>query len=415
MKKLNSPNSLYIVRQDFPILQTTVNNHPLVYLDNAATSQKPNLVIDTISDFYQNYNANINRGQHYLGETATIKFEAARDKVRQFINAKFSAECIFTKGTTESINLVATSFGSNFQSGDEVIISELEHHANIVPWYILKQQKNIEIKIIPLLENGELDLTNFAQLLTAKTKLVSLSHVSNTLGTINPIKKIIDLSHSKHIPVLIDGAQAINHFPIDVQDLDCDFYAFSGHKMFGPTGIGVLYGKKQYLENMPPYQGGGQMILEVDFDNIVYNELPFKFEAGTTPIAQAVGLGAAIDYLQQLDQKIGLDAIRQHEHELLHYATDKLQQIPGLKIFGQAPDKVSIISFTLDNIHPHDIGTMLNESGIAIRTGHLCTMPIMKFYNVPAFNRASFSIYNTMTEIDKLYGALLGVKKFFNK
>ncbi len=400
------------IRQDFPILQTKVNNEPLVYLDNAATSQKPLTVIDSINTFYKHFNSNINRGTHYLSEMATLKFEAAREKIRTFINAPSAAECIFTKGTTEAINLIASSFGEQFlQSGDQIVISAMEHHSNIVPWQLLQLKKKIILKIIPLLPNGELDLTNLDNLLTTNTKLVSIVHVSNTLGTINPVKKIIDAAHNKNIPVLLDGAQAVNHLNIDVQALDCDFYTFSGHKMFGPTGIGVLYGKKKYLEQMPPYQGGGQMILKVSFDETIYNELPYKFEAGTQPIAEAIGLAAAIDYINQLD----LITLRQHEHELLEYATVKLQTIPEIKIIGTAKEKISILSFAVDQIHPHDVGTILNNYGIAIRTGHLCTMPIMDFYKIPALNRVSFSIYNTFAEIDLLYLGLLEIKKIFTK
>ena len=403
---------IHTVRQDFPILKTKVHNHDLVYLDNAATSQKPYQVIDAVTDFYKNFNANINRGPHYLSEIATLKFEEAREKIRKLINAKYAAECIFTKGTTESINLVASSFGATFlQPGDEIVLSTMEHHSNIVPWQLLQLQKDIKLKIIPMLDSGELDLTNFNALLTEKTKLVSITHISNALGTINPVKKIIDLAHKKNIPVLLDGAQAVSHGVIDVTNLDCDFYAFSGHKMFGPTGVGVLYGKKKYLEQMPPYQGGGQMILKVSFNETIYNELPYKFEAGTQPIAAIVGLGAAIDYINQLD----LVKLWQHEHDLLEYATLKLQTVPGLTIIGNAKNKISILSFMLDQIHPHDVGTILNNSGIAIRTGHLCTMPIMDFYKIPALNRASFSIYNTLEEVDKLYFALLNVRDVFKK
>ena len=403
---------IHTVRQDFPILKTKVHNHDLVYLDNAATSQKPYQVIDAVTDFYKNFNANINRGPHYLSEIATLKFEEAREKIRKLINAKYAAECIFTKGTTESINLVASSFGATFlQPGDEIVLSTMDHHSNIVPWQLLQLQKDIKLKIIPMLVNGELDLTNFNALLTEKTKLVSITHISNALGTINPVKKIIDLAHKKNIPVLLDGAQAVSHGIIDVTNLDCDFYAFSGHKMFGPTGVGVLYGKKKYLEQMPPYQGGGQMILKVSFNETIYNELPYKFEAGTQPIAEIVGLGAAIDYINQLD----LVKLWQHEHDLLEYATLKLQTVPGLTIIGNAKNKISILSFMLDQIHPHDVGTILNNSGIAIRTGHLCTMPIMDFYKIPALNRASFSIYNTLEEVEKLYFALLNVRDVFKK
>ena len=400
------------IRKDFPILTTMVNNQPLVYLDNAATSQKPLSVINAITNYYKHCNANINRGTHYLSDIATTAFEEAREKVRAFINAGSIKECIFTKGTTEAINLVATSFGETFlQPEDEIILSTMEHHSNIVPWQLLHDRKNIKLKIIPILTNGELDLINFNKLLTKKTKLISITHVSNTLGTINPVKQIIQIAHQHNIPVLLDGAQAVAHMPVNVIDLDCDFYVFSGHKIFGPTGIGVLYGKEQYLEKMQPYQGGGQMILKVSFTEIIYNKLPHKFEAGTQPIAEVVGLGAAIDYINKLDKAF----VQQHEQQLLTYATRKLQNIPGLTIIGNAKNKTSILSFTLDQIHPHDIGTILNTFGIAIRVGHLCTLPIMNFYNIPALSRASFSIYNTYEEIDKLYDALLVVKTIFKK
>lgn len=401
------------LRKHFPILNTKIaNKHPLIYLDNAATTQKPLTVINTINHFYKKHNANTNRGSHYLSDIATLEFETAREKVKQFINAENNAECIFTKGTTEAINLIANSFGGKFlQPGDEIVLSEMEHHANIVPWQLLKSSKNINIKIIPLLKSGELDLNTLDQILSPNTKLVSIIHVSNTLGTINPIKKIIKLAHKYNIPVLIDGAQAINHLKVDVQELDCDFYTFSGHKMFGPTGIGILYGKKYYLNNMPPYQGGGQMILKVSFKETIFNDLPYKFEAGTQPIASAIGLGAAIDYLNQLN----LPSLWQHEQDLLAYAKEKLNKINGIQIIGNPSEQISIISFIMDKIHPHDVGTILNNYGIAIRTGHLCTMPIMDFYNIPAVNRVSFSIYNTFEEIDKLYLSLLEIKKIFHQ
>ena len=413
MNRKNNMNKLINkIRKDFPILTTMVNNQPLVYLDNAATSQKPLSVINAITNYYKHCNANINRGTHYLSDIATTAFEEAREKVRAFINAGSIKECIFTKGTTEAINLVASSFGETFlQPEDEIILSTMEHHSNIVPWQLLHDRKNIKLKIIPILTNGELDLINFNKLLTKKTKLISITHVSNTLGTINPVKQIIQIAHQHNIPVLLDGAQAVAHMPVNVIDLDCDFYVFSGHKIFGPTGIGVLYGKEQYLEKMQPYQGGGQMILKVSFTETIYNKLPHKFEAGTQPIAEVVGLGAAIDYINKLDKAI----VQQHEQQLLTYATKKLQSIPGLTIIGTAKNKTSILSFTLDQIHPHDIGTILNTFGIAIRVGHLCTLPIMNFYNIPALSRASFSIYNTYEEIDKLYDALLVVKTIFKK
>lgn len=400
------------IRKDFPILNTIVNNYPLVYLDNAATSQKPLAVIDTISDYYKKFNANINRGTHYLSDIANNKFEAVREQVRKFINAKSIKECIFTKGTTEAINLIADSFNNTFlQDGDEIVLSTMEHHSNIVPWQLLNKHKNIKLSIIPILDNGELDLENFSNLLTTKTKLISIVHVSNTLGTINPVKHIIQIAHQHNIPVLLDGAQAIANIKIDVLDLDCDFYVFSGHKIFGPTGIGILYGKEKYLKKMQPYQGGGQMILHVNFKESVYNDLPYKFEAGTQPIAEVIGLGAAINYINQLDPV----ALELHKKQLLAYATQKLTTIPGLRIFGNAKDKAPILSFYLDQIHPHDVSTILNNYGIAIRVGHLCTLPIMDFYKIPALNRASFSIYNTFEEIDKLYDGLLMVKKFFKQ
>lgn len=405
-------NIIKQIRKDFPILKTIVNSYPLIYLDNAATSQKPLAVINSISDYYKHFNANINRGTHYLSDIANNKFEAAREKIRGFINAKSTKECIFTKGTTDAINLIANSFGETFlQEGDEIILSAMEHHSNIVPWQLLKKRKNIKLSIIPMLANGELDISNFNNLLTTKTKLISIVHVSNTLGTINPVKKIITIAHQHNIPVLLDGAQAIANLNVDVLDLDCDFYVFSGHKIFGPTGIGVLYGKEKYLEKMQPYQGGGQMILQVDFKESVYNDLPYKFEAGTQPIAEAIGLGEAINYINQLDNAF----LQQHKQELLAYATEKLTTIPGLTVFGNAKNKAAILSFYLDQIHPHDVGTILNNYGIAIRVGHLCTLPIMDFYKVPALNRASFSIYNTFEEIDKLYDGLLKVKKIFKK
>ena len=401
-----------VIKQDFPILNTLVNNHRLIYLDNAATSQKPLKVIDAISDFYQHSNANTNRGPHYLSDTATTAFENAREKIKEFINARSSKECIFTKNTTEAINLIANSFGENFlQDGDEIILSIMEHHANIIPWQLLKNKKSIKLKYIPILPSGELDLSKIKDLLTENTKLISITHVSNTLGTINPIKEIIELAHTKNIPVLIDGAQAITHFKVDVVSLDCDFYVFSGHKMFGPTGIGVLYGKEKYLNKMPPYQGGGQMILKVGLEQSIYQDLPYKFEAGTQPIAEAVGLNAAIDYINNL----GFETIQNHEQELLNYATEKLNTISGLKIIGTAKNKVGIISFILDQIHPHDIGSILNNYGIAVRTGHLCTMPIIDFYQVPALTRISFSIYNNLKEIDELVLALKEVKKIFKR
>jgi cysteine desulfurase/selenocysteine lyase len=391
------------IREDFPILSRKIHNKPLVYLDNAATTQKPRQVLETLNNFYSSINSNIHRGVHYLSGEATQAFENARIKVKNFINAASEQEIIFTRGTTESINLVSNSFGRNFiNEGDEIIISNMEHHSNIVPWQLLYEEKKAKLKIIPINDNGELIFEEFEKLISEKTKLVSVVYVSNSLGTVNPVKKIIDTAHSNGIPVLLDAAQAVNHLKVDVQDLDCDFLAFSGHKLYGPTGIGVLYGKKNILESMPPFMGGGDMISKVTFEETTYNELPFKFEAGTSNIADAVGLGSAIDYVST----IGLDNIVIHEKILLDYATDRLKEIPNLKIIGQAKEKSAVISFIFDNIHPHDIGTLLDYEGVAIRTGHHCTQPIMDRFNIPATSRASFGLYNTIEEIDILANAL---------
>ncbi len=399
------------IREDFPILQKSIHGKPLCYLDNAATAQKPQSVIDAINNFYLSQNANVHRGVHHLSEVSTKAFEDARIKVKEFINAKSEREIIFTRGTTEAINLVAYSYGrKNIKQGDEIIITHMEHHSNIVPWQILCEEKNAKLKVIPVNEQGELVIEEFEKLINERTKLVAVVYISNSLGTINPVEKIIQTAHSYKIPVLLDAAQAITHLKVDVQKLDCEFLAFSGHKLYGPTGIGVLYGKENFLEEMPPFLGGGDMIAKVTFEHTTYNELPYKFEAGTSNISGAVGLGAAIDYVNS----IGLTNINRHEQKLLDYATSKLSDMREVKIIGTAKDKCSIISFVVNNIHPHDIGTFLDYEGIAIRTGHHCTQPLMHRFNVPATSRASFAMYNTMHEVDKFIIALKKVIKEFS-
>ncbi|OGU54446.1 MAG: cysteine sulfinate desulfinase [Ignavibacteria bacterium RBG_13_36_8] len=394
------------VRKDFPILSRTVNGKPLVYLDNAATSQKPQIVIDSITHYYTYENANIHRGLYFLSELSTELYETARLKVKEFINAMSASEVIFVRGTTEAINLVASSLcrANYFKDGDEIIISHMEHHANIVPWQLQRGSKKFNLRIIPITDNGELDLKEYEKLFNKRTKLVSIVYISNSLGTINPVKEIIEIAHKNGVPVLLDAAQAIPHLKVDVQDLDCDFLAFSGHKVFGPTGIGVLYGKTEYLNMMPPYQGGGDMIRHVTFEKTTFDDLPRKFEAGTPNIAGSVGLTAAIKYLNQFDRNVLL----QHENSLLEYATEKLLEINGLKIIGRAREKAPVISFVVDGVHPYDIGTIIDTDGIAIRTGHHCTQPIMDRYNLPATARASFVFYNTKEEIDKL---VVGINK----
>jgi len=387
------------IRADFPILAELIRNKPLVYLDNAASCQKPQAVIDSIVHLYSHDYANVHRGVHTLSVRSTDKFEGARTKVKDFINAAGEKEIIFVKGATEAINLVAQTYGkANIKAGDEILITAMEHHSNIVPWQMLCQQTGAILKIAPINLQGELIYDEFEKLLSDKTKLVSVVHMSNALGTINPVERIIAAAHAKNIPVMLDGAQAIPHMAVDVQELDCDFYVFSGHKLYAPSGIGVLYGKQTLLEAMPPYQGGGDMIRKVTFEETEYNVLPYKFEAGTPNIADVVGLGAAIDYLNA----IGMDKIAAYEAELLDYATEKAGQIKGLRIIGEAGHKGAILSFVLDKIHPHDIGTMLDSLGIAIRAGHHCAMPVMDFYQVPATARASFAMYNTKAEIDVL-------------
>ena len=387
------------IRSDFPILAEKIRNKPLVYLDNAASCQKPQAVIDSIVDVYSHHYANVHRGVHTLSVRSTDLFEGARSKVKSFINAASDKEIIFVKGATEAINLVAQTYGkANIKAGDEILITAMEHHSNIVPWQMLCEQTGAVLKVAPINLQGELIFSEFEQLLGDKTRLVAVVHMSNALGTINPVKDIIAAAHAKNIPVLLDGAQAIPHIAIDVQDLDCDFYVFSGHKLYGPSGTGVLYGKQALLEAMPPYQGGGDMIRKVTFTETEYNSLPYKFEAGTPNIADVIGLGAAIDYVNS----IGMAEIAAYEAGLLAYATEQAQQIKGLRIIGVAEDKGAILSFVLDKIHPHDIGTMLDSLGIAIRAGHHCAMPVMDFYHVPATARASFAMYNTQAEVDYL-------------
>lgn len=398
------------VREDFPILKLNVHGKPLVYLDNAATAQKPQVVIDTMDRYYDAQNSNIHRGIHFLSLQATQVYEDARDKVKHFLNASHTREIIFVRGTTEGINLVAQSYGRTFiKEGDEIVISAMEHHSNIVPWQILCEQVGAKLRVIPINDDGELLIDEYAKLLNERTKFVSLAHLSNALGTINPVKQIIEMAHHFGAPVLVDGAQAAPHLKIDVQDLDCDFYAFSAHKLFGPTGVGVLYGKANLLDAMPPYHGGGDMISSVTFEKTLYNVLPYKFEAGTPNIAGGVGLGAAIDYLNG----IGLETVAAYEHQLLSYATEAISRIPGVRLIGTAKEKGCVLSFVVDHIHAHDVGTILDEEGIAIRSGHHCAMPVMQRFGVPATARASLAFYNTREEIDALVAGILKVKEVF--
>jgi cysteine desulfurase/selenocysteine lyase len=398
------------IRCDFPILGLEVNGHPLVYLDNAASSQMPRQVIDALVRYQTTQHANVNRGVHYLSETATHEYEEARRKVQHFINAREDREVIFTSGTTDAINLVTNGYGRKFiGEGDEIILTTLEHHSNIVPWQMLAEEKGARIRVVPIDDAGEILLDEYEKLFNARTKFVGVMHVSNALGTINPVKRMIAFAHARGIPVLVDGAQAVPHLPVDVQDLDSDFYAFSGHKMCGPTGIGILHGKATLLEQMNPYKGGGDMILSVSFEKTTYNTLPHRLEAGTPPIAGAVGIGAAVDYLSA----IGMDAIAAHEHELLAYATAQIGRMKGVRIIGTAARKASVLSFTIDGVHPHDVGTLLNEEGIAVRTGHHCAQPVMQRFHVPATSRASFALYNTMAEVDALVAGIRNVQKVF--
>ena len=398
------------VRRDFPILDRKVHGKPLVYLDNAATAQKPRAVIDAMSDYYAHVNSNIHRGIHHLSEEATHAYEQVRGKVRELLNAAEEREIVFVRGTTEAINLVASSYGRAFvKPGDEIVLTTMEHHSNIVPWQILSEQTGARIRVVPINDDGELLIDELEPMLTGKTRLVAVTHVSNALGTVNPIRAIVQTAHRRGVPVLVDGAQAVPHMKVDVRDLDCDFYAFSGHKLFGPTGVGVLYGKAKWLEKMPPYQGGGSMISLVTFEKTHYAELPDKFEAGTPDIGGGIGLGAAIDYLKTVD----LDLVRAYEHELLDYATGALSEIEGLRIIGRARDKASVVSFVIDGVHPHDVGTILDREGVAIRAGHHCAMPIMQRFGVPATARASFAFYNTKAEVDALVRGILRVKEVF--
>jgi len=398
------------IRRDFPILRRKVYGRPLVYLDNAATTQKPQQVIEAIARYYAEQNANVHRGVHYLSEKATHEYECVRCKVRQFIHAAEDRQIIFVRGATEGINLIAHSFGGMVVGeGDEVLISAMEHHSNIVPWQILCQQKGASLKVIPVDDDGELQLDEYEKLLTPRTKLVSVTHVSNVLGTINPIRKMIEMAHRHGIPVVVDGAQAVPHLPVDVQALDCEFYVFSAHKIYGPTGIGILYGKEPLLEAMPPYQSGGDMISAVTFEKTLYNRLPFKFEAGTPNIAGAIGLGAALDYVTA----IGIEAISHHERQLLTHATELLSEIQGLRIIGTAPEKAGVLSFVLEGVHPHDIGTILDQEGVAIRAGHHCAQPLMQRFGLAATARASFALYNTHEEVEILAGAIKKVREVF--
>ncbi|QSQ20070.1 cysteine desulfurase [Pyxidicoccus parkwayensis] len=398
------------VRADFPILHQEVRGRPLVYLDSAATAQKPQAVIDAIVRFYQHDNANVHRGVHVLSERATEAYEGARETVRRFINARDAKEIIFVRGTTEAINLVAQTYGrKHIGAGDEILITHIEHHANIVPWRMLCEQTGAVLKVIPVDERGELQLDAVDALMTERTRILAVTHVSNALGTVTPVKELTRRAHAKGIPVLVDGAQAVTHFPVDVQDLGCDFYAFSGHKMFGPTGIGVLYGRMERLEPLPPYQGGGDMILSVTMEKVTYNRVPHRFEAGTPDLAGAVGLAAAIRYLEAL----GMDAVAAHDQQLLAYATKALESVPGLRIIGQAREKSAVLSFLLDDIHPHDVGTILDREGICIRTGHHCAQPVMQYFKVPATSRASLALYNTTEDVDALVRGLHKVLEVF--
>ncbi|MGO4308000.1 SufS family cysteine desulfurase [Cupriavidus sp. RAF12] len=397
------------LRQDFPILRQTVNGKPLVYLDNAATTQKPQSVIACEARYYSALNANVHRAVHTLSQRATDAYEAARDAVRDLINAAGREEIVFVRGTTEAINLVAATLGQRLRPGDEILISAMEHHSNIVPWQLACQRTGALLQVAPINDAGELMLEEFARLLGPRTRLVALAHLSNALGTVNPVRHIIELAHARDIPVLVDGAQAVAHLKVDVQDLDCDFYAFSGHKLYGPTGVGVLYGKAALLDAMPPYQGGGDMIREVTFHRTTYNDLPYKFEAGTPNIAGVIGLGAAIGYVRA----VGLEAIAAHEQALLAYASARAGQVSGLRMIGTAADKASILSFTLDGIHAHDVGTILDQHGVAVRAGHHCAMPVMERFGVPATVRASFALYNTREEVDELFAAVRVAQEVF--
>ena len=398
------------IRRDFPLLRQRVHGRRLVYLDNAATSQKPQVVIDAIGQYYERDNSNIHRGVHFLSEHATEEFEGARRIMQSFLNAADATEIIFVRGATEAINLVAQTYGrTHVHAGDEVLITAMEHHSNIVPWQILCEEKGARLRVAPITDSGELLLEEFENLLGPLTKIVAVTHVSNALGTINPVRRVIEMAHRENIPVLVDGAQAVPHLKVDVQALGCDFYVFSGHKVYGPTGIGVLYGKSALLDAMPPYQGGGDMISSVTFEKTTYNKLPYKFEAGTPHVAGAIGLGAAIEYVNGL----GMDNIAAHEHELLGYATETVSAVPGIRVIGTAKEKAGVLSFLLDSIHPHDIGTILDQEGIAIRTGHHCAQPVMQRFGIAATARASFALYNTRKEVDTLVEGIQKIREVF--
>ena len=399
-----------MIKKEFPILSKEINNKPLIYLDNASTTQKPASVIDEIQEYYECTNSNIHRGVHHLSQKATEEYEEARKKIQKFIGATSSKEIVFVRGATEAVNLVANSYVNPLLSeGDNIIISHMEHHANIVPWQLIAKQKNIEIRVIPINEKGELVITELDNLIDKQTKFLSLNHVSNSLGTINPVEELIQKAHRNNIRIMIDGAQAVQHMKVNVTDLDVDFYCFSGHKMYGPTGIGILYGKKEILDKMEPYQGGGDMIKSVTFEKTIYNDVPHIFEAGTPNIVGAIGLGKAIDFIE----KTTLEKIEEHEMDLLNYATQKISKIEGVRIIGTSENKASVISFVMDGIHPHDIGTIMDNLGIAIRAGHHCTQPVMDFYDIPATARASFAIYNTKEDVDRLIEGIEKTKEVF--
>ena len=397
------------VRKDFPILHQQIRGKPLVYLDSAATSQKPRSVIDAVARYYLEDNANVHRGVHLLSERATKDYEDAREKVRRFLNAGRTQEIVFVRGTTEAINLVAQTYGKRVGPGDEILITELEHHSNIVPWQLLCEEKGAKLRVAPIDDDGQLRLEELERLLGPRTRLLAVAHVSNALGTVNPVRRLVEMAHRRKVPVLLDGAQAVPHVEVDVQALGCDFYAFSGHKLFGPTGIGVLYGKTELLEEMPPWQGGGDMISSVTFEKTTWNKLPYKFEAGTPDIAGAVGLGAALDYLES----VGREAVAAHEHDLLSYGTAALREVPGLRLIGTAKEKAAVLSFVLGDIHPHDVGTVLDREGIAIRTGHHCAQPLMQRFGVTATARASLALYNRREDIDALVRGLHRVREIF--
>ncbi len=399
------------IRADFPILSLRIGGKPLAYLDNAASSQMPRQVMERLARYQKSEHANIHRAVHYLSETATREYEEARRKLARFVNAREEREVIFTSGTTEAINLVMHGYGRKFiGAGDEIILTTLEHHSNIVPWQMLAEEKGARLRVVPIDDAGELRLDEYEKLFNERTRLVGVAHVSNALGTVNPVKRMIEFAHARGVPVLVDGAQAAPHMKVDVQELDCDFYAFSGHKLCGPTGIGILYGKAQLLEKMQPFKGGGDMILSVSFEKTIYNSVPQKFEAGTPPIAAAIGLGAAVDYITA----IGLDVIAAHEHELLAHASAELARLPGVRIVGTAREKAAVLSFVLQGVHPHDVGTLLNEEGVAVRTGHHCAQPVMQRYGIPATSRASFAFYNTLAEVDALVVGIRKVQKVFS-